>query len=129
MRIGRDRAQIIKRDVEELLRHRLEPLEQVPSRRLACRHVGQNQRAPAPAARGKRLQQAIAVDEAGGLVVDDDDRKIGPFDKAGDDRRDSGRRVDHQIIEFILHHAAPPPTPSPPPPPPPAPPPPPPPPP
>src|SRR3546814_4675481 len=46
-----------------------------------------------------------AVDEAGGLVVDDDDRKIGPFDKAGDDRRDSGRRVDHQIIEFILEHA------------------------
>src|SRR3546814_2804161 len=74
MRIGRDRAQMIKRDVEELLRHRLEPLEQVPSRLLACRHVGQNQRAPAPAARGKRLQQAIAVDEAGGLVVDDDDR-------------------------------------------------------
>src|SRR3546814_802470 len=31
MRIGRDRAQMIKRDVEELLRHRLEPLEQVRS--------------------------------------------------------------------------------------------------
>src|SRR3546814_1241221 len=92
-------SDLIKRDVEELFCHRLEPLEQMPSRRLACRHVGQNQRAPAPAARGKRLQQAIAVDETGGLVVDDDDRKIGPFDKARDDRRDSGRSVDHRSEE------------------------------
>src|SRR3546814_13707932 len=33
MRIGRDRARMVMGDVDELLRHRLEPQEPVPSRR------------------------------------------------------------------------------------------------